>query len=178
MTRRDLAAVAGIALAAALLSGTGWVSRLDGLGIDALFWLRHQLSLDPRPVSDPPVAVIAIDEETYRRLPFKDTPQVMWTPQHAKILNALLDARATVIGFDIIYSTSVESYIPGYERSFLLSLHRGTSDGRIVLSKLQHQEQPIEPFSGYQMVVRADNVRAVNLLEDPDGVDRKVPLFL
>ena len=85
MTRRDLAAVAGIALVSALLSGTGWVSRLDGLGIDALFWLRHQLTRSAGPSADAPVAVIAIDEETYRRPPFKDTPQAMWVPQQAKV---------------------------------------------------------------------------------------------
>ena len=178
MTRRDLAAVAGIAVAAALLFGSDRVGRLDGLGIDTLFWLRQELVPAARPSADAPVAVIAIDEETYRRPPFKDTPQVMWTPQQAKVLDALLDAGASVVGFDIIYSTSVESYIPGYERSFLRSLHRGASDGRIVLSKAQHQEQPIEPFSGLQIAAGADTVRAVNLLEDSDGVVRKLPLFL
>lgn len=178
MTRRDLVAVAGIAVAAALLFGTDRVARLDGLGIDTLFWLRQELAPATRPLADAPVAVIAIDEETYRRPPFKDTPQVMWTPQLAKVLDAVLDAGAAVVGFDIIYSTSVESYIPGYERDFLLSLRRARSDGRIVLSKAQHQEQPIEPFRGHQIAAGGDNVRAINLLEDPDGVVRRVPLFL
>ena len=178
MTRRDLAAVAGIAVAAALLFGSDRVGRLDGLGIDTLFWLRQELAPTVRPAADAPVAVIAIDEETYRRPPFKDTPQVMWTPQQAKVLDALMDAGASVVGFDIIYSTSVESYIPGYERNFLRSLRRAGSDGRIVLSKAQHQEQPIEPFRGLQIAAGAENVRAVNLLEDSDGVVRKLPLFL
>jgi adenylate cyclase len=178
VTRRDLAAVAGIALAAALLSGTGWVSRLDGLGIDALFWLRHQVALSAVPTGDPPVAVIAIDEETYRRPPFKDTPQAMWTPQQAKVLDAVLDAGATVVGYDITYSTSVESLVPGYERSFLISLRRGSGDGRVLLSKAQHQEQAIEPYAGLQMAVRGpDNVRSINLDDDIDGVVRRVPLF-
>jgi len=178
VTRRDLAAVVGIAVAAALLFGNDRVGRLDGLGIDTLFWLRHELVPAARPSADAPVAVIAIDEETYRRPPFKDTPQVMWTPQQAKVLDAVLDAGANVVGFDIVYSTSVESYIRGYERDFLRSLQRGASDGRVLLSKAQHQEQPIEPFRGLQIVVGVDNVRDVNLLEDPDGVVRRVPLFL
>ncbi|MGH7125224.1 MAG: CHASE2 domain-containing protein, partial [Stellaceae bacterium] len=179
MTRRDLAAVAGIALVSALLSGTGWVSRLDGLGIDALFWLRHELTQDARPGADAPVAVIAIDEETYRRPPFQDTPQVLWVPQQAKLLDALLDAGATVVGYDVTYSTSVETLIPGFEKSFLRSLHKGATEGRVVLSKQQLQAKPIEPYVGYQRAVGGvENVRSVNLVEDSDGVMRKVPLFL
>src|SRR5262249_39385407 len=140
---------------------------------------RHQLSLDARPVSDPPVAVIAIDEETYRRPPFKDTPQVMWVPQQAKVLDAVLDAGATVVGYDITYSTSVESLVPGYERPFLKSLHQGAGDGRVLLSKAQHQAQLIEPFRGLQIAAGGpDNVRSINLVEDIDGVVRRVPLFL
>ncbi len=177
MTRRDLAAVAGIAVVSALLSGTSWVSRLDGLGLDALFWLRHQLALDARPTADPPVAVIGIDEETYRRDPFKDTPQVMWVPQQAKVLDALLDASATVVGYDITYSTSVETLIPGFERSFLRSLHKGATEGRIVLSKQQLQAKPIEPYIGFQRAAGVENVRSVNLVEDTDGVVREVQLF-
>jgi len=178
VTRRDLAAVAGIAVAAALLFGSSGVSYLDGLGIDSLFWLRQEFAPAARPAADAPVSVIAIDEETYRRPPFKDTPQVMWTPQQAKVLDALLDAGATVVGYDITYSTSVESYIPGFERPFLRSVHKGASEGRIVLSKAQHQQQPIEPFRGLQIAVGVDNVRSVNLVEDSDGVVRKVPLFV
>ncbi|HEV3178138.1 MAG TPA: adenylate/guanylate cyclase domain-containing protein [Stellaceae bacterium] len=178
MTRRDLAAVAGIAVAATLLFGSDRVARLDGLGIDSLFWLRQELVSSAGGPADAPVAVIAIDEETYRQPSFKDTPRVMWVPQQAKVVDAVLDAGAIVIGFDITYSTSVESYIPGYERSFLRSLHRGASDGRIVLSKAQHQQQPIEPFRGLQIVVGVDNVRSINLIEDSDGVVRKLPLFL
>lgn len=179
MTRRDLAAVAGIAVVSALLAGNGWVSRLDGLGIDALFWLRHELALDARPISDAPVAVIAIDEETYRRPPFQDTPQVLWVPQQAKVLDALLDAGATVVGYDVTYSTSVETLIPGFERSFLRTLHKGAANGRVVLSKQQLQAKPIEPYVGYQAAAGGvENIRSVNLVDDPDGVVRKVPLFL
>ena len=178
MTRRDLAAVAGIALAAALLSGTGWVSRIDGLGIDALFWLRHHLALSAVPTGDPPVAVIAIDEETYRRPPFKDTPQAMWTPQQAKVLDAVLNAGALVVGYDVIYSTSVESYIPGYERDYRQVVRRGGDEGRVVLGEIQHQQQPIVPNRGFILAVRQENLRTLNLDDDSDGVVRRVPLLV
>src|SRR5262249_8358327 len=131
-----------------------------------------------RPAEDAPVVVIAIDEETYRREPFKDTPQVMWAPQQAKVLEAVLNAGAAVVGYDIVYSTSVESYLPGYEREFRRIIRRGGDDGRVVLGEIQHQQQPIVPHRGYIVAVRQENLRSLNLDEDSDGVVRHVPLFV
>lgn len=178
MTRRDLAAVAGIALGAAVLLTSSLFARLDGPGVDAMFWLRQRILGSPRSPADSPVVVIGLDEETYRRPPFVDTPRIMWTPQAAEVLNAVLDAGATVVGFDAVYSTSIEPFIPGYEREFLRSLHRAGSEGRLVLGYVQHQQQPIVPFRGHVLAAGADTLRGLNLLEDPDGVIRRVPLFL
>ncbi|HUN49283.1 MAG TPA: adenylate/guanylate cyclase domain-containing protein [Stellaceae bacterium] len=178
MTRRDVAAVAGIALVAALLLASSLFARLEGPGIDVLFWLRQRILGSPQSPADSPVVVIGIDEETYRRPPFADTPRVMWTPQAAKILNAVLDAGATVVGFDSVYATSIEPFIPGYERDFLRSLHRAGSERRLVLGYMQHQQQPIVPFRGHILAAGTDTLRGLNLLEDPDGVIRRVPLFL
>src|SRR5262249_51656917 len=57
------------------------------------------------------------------------------------------------------------------------SLHKGATEGRIVLSKQQLQAKPIEPYIGFQRAAGVDNVRSVNLVEDADGVVRKVQLF-
>jgi len=178
VTRRDLAAVAGIAVGAALLFGLIVARPLDELGIDCLFWLRQTFLPASHPAGDAPVVVIGIDEETYRREPFKDTPQVMWTPQVGKVLDAVLEGGATVVGFDVVYSTSIESFAPGFERDFLRSLRRGSDQGRIVLGELQHQLQPIVPYRGYIVAAREENLRDLNVDEDSDGIVRRVPLFL
>ena len=42
-------------------------------------------------------------------------------------LGALLDAGAKVIGFDVVYPTSVEPFIRGFERDFLVGHGRGNA---------------------------------------------------
>jgi adenylate cyclase len=173
----DAAAAGAIALAAALCLSLPYFRVLEGLSVDALFWLRHQASGPVRAPKDSPAVVLAIDEETYRREPFAATPQAMWTPQLAQVLNAVLAAGAKVVGFDVIFPTSVEGLVRGYDRDFLLALRRGANEGRVVLGLVQHQAKPISPFAGQSFAVgHKKNIRALNLFEDDDGIIRRVPL--
>ncbi len=152
--------------------------RLEGLSIDVLFWLRHQVY---GPLHDPqssPSVIVAVDEETYRRPPFKGLPKALWTPQLSSVIEATLDGGARVIGHDIILSTSVESHLPGYDRPYLVALREGARQGRIVLGKVQHLNKPISPFPGYSFAVDHErNIRLVNLFRDQDGTIRRIPLF-
>ena len=174
---RDAAAAALIALAVAIVFALPAFRGLDGLSVDALFWLRDRLWASDRRAEDSPTVVLAIDEETYRRPPFADTPQTMWSPELGRVLGALLDAGAKVVGFDVVYPTSVEPFIRGFEREFLLALRRGAREGRVVLGRVQHQEKPIAPFAGYAIAVgREANIRALNVFEDDDGIIRRLPL--
>lgn len=176
MRHRDgLAAIAAIGLSVVLFM-TPAARWLDGLGTDLLFGARQLLQSGAAPESRD-VVVVALDEETYRRPPFNAKPSAMWTPELAKVIEALLDAGVSVIGFDVVFSTSLESLLPGYERPYLLSLRRGARDGRIVLGRVQHQAKPIEPFAGQRFAVGHDrNIRLVNALEDSDGIIRRGPL--
>ncbi len=105
---------------------------MDGLGIDSLFWLRDKFIASDQAAASH-VVVIAVDEETYRRPPFRDIPKAMWTNQFAGIIEATLNAGARVVGFDVIFPTSVEQYLSGFDRSFLLALRNGSTQGKIVL---------------------------------------------
>jgi adenylate cyclase len=175
---RHLLAAAIAAVGVSALFTLMPLGGMQGLSLDLLFWLRHQ-AFGPRhaPASSPTV-VIAIDEETYRRPPFADTPQVMWTPQIAAVMEAALAAGARVVGFDVIYPTSVEPFLRGYERDFLLALRRGAEQGRVVLGRVQHQVRPITPFRGYSFAVgHGRNIRPLNLIEDDDGIIRRLPLY-
>jgi class 3 adenylate cyclase/CHASE2 domain-containing sensor protein len=177
MRIRDAAVAAAVAFLAAVLVLSPPAERLSGLSIDSLFWLRHQLFGGAVPSRPSEAVVIAIDEETYRRTPFRDIPRVMWTPQVADVLGATLDAGAKVVGFDVIFPTSVESYIAGFDRAFRLALLRGARAGKVVLGKVQHQEQPIAPHSGQSFAVGHEkNIRVVNVFEDGDGIIRRLPL--
>jgi class 3 adenylate cyclase len=47
-----------------------------------------------------------------------------------------------------------------------------------VLGKVQHHHKPISPFAGYSYAVgHHRNIRPLNMLEDDDGVIRRLPLF-
>jgi class 3 adenylate cyclase len=147
----------------------------DG-SIDVLLWLRAQLT-DTTPADDPPVAVVAIDEETYRRPPFDELPMVLWAPQLGKVLTAVIDGGARVVGFDLVNPTSVERLFPGYERELLLALRHGGAQGRVVLGHVQRDDQSITPFAGYVLAAGGGrNLRPLNLAPDGDGVIRRVPL--
>lgn len=152
--------------------------RLEGLSLDALNWLRAAI-LPAEGNTDPsPTVVVAIDEETYRTPPFKDVPKVMWTGRIAKVLGAVLDGGAATVGFDVVFPTSVDPYLRGFDREMLLALRKGAREGRVVLGAMQHSEKPITPYAGYRIAVgRGKNIRALNVVTDRDGVARRVPLF-
>lgn len=153
-------------------------AELQGPSIDSLYWLRERLH-GAKPAPNPsPVVVVGIDEETYRRPPFAGTPQALWGPKLGKVVAGMLDGGAAAIGLDLVHPTSVETLIPGFEREYLLTLRRGGKEGRLVLAKVQHQSNPLLPYRGYQIAAGAGNIRSVNLVEDPDGVLRRVPVTL
>jgi len=164
-----------VAFGIALALASPWLARVEGLSVDALYWLDRLYPGSPKPNAD--VVVIAIDEETYRRDGFRDTPRVMWTQPMARTLNAVLDAAPKVIGFDLIYPTTVDPHVPGFDREFLRALRRGADAGRIVLSEVQHQELPIRPFAGQRFAVRgAQNIRPANMSPESDGIIRHYPI--
>jgi adenylate cyclase len=172
---RDLAVIAALALAAAAGFAAGPAADwLRGPSLDLLMPLRHALFAQPAPAGR--VAVLAIDEETYRRPPFSETPQAAWPPLLAPVLNAVA-AEAAVVGFDVVYSTSLDSLQRGFERDFLIALRNAARAGKLVLGKVQHSAHPILPHPAQQIAVGgAANIRPLNVFEDPDGVIRRVPL--
>lgn len=178
MKPRDLFVAGAVVLVMSGLFTLPALDRLDGLSIDILFWLRHQTFGARHAPAASPAVVVAIDEETYRREPFRNLPKVMWTRHLAAVIDAVLAGGARVIGFDVIYPTSVEQFVKGADRDLLITLRRASKNNQVVLGKVQHQYKPIIPFPGYSFAVgHGSNVRSVNLFADVDGVIRHVPLI-
>lgn len=176
--RNHLTNLAGATIVSALFLIPA-LDSIDGLGIDCLFWLRNTLFGNRHSPNNSPTAVIAIDEETYQQSPFKGTPLALWTPYLARLLNNLIDVDAKVIGFDVIFSTSAQKFIPGFDREFLIAQRRAASEGKLVLAKTQHSQKPIVPFAGYGFAAGGgSNIKAANLFTDRDDVVRRAPLFL
>ena len=170
--------VALLIVAAANLVVLPFADRLAGLSVDVLFLLRDRVFGPRHDTQSSPTVVIAIDEETYRRPPFRSLPKVMWSNEIATVLDAVFEGGAKVVGFDVIFPTSVEQKLRGHDRKLLITLRRASQSGRVVLGKVQHQQKPISPFAGYSFAVgHQRNIRPLNLLEDDDGVIRRLPLY-
>ena len=150
----------------------------DGIAFDYLYRLKGGRAAGQAAETAAPVSVIVIDEETYNRPPFAGTPRALWTPHIAAVLNALLDAPATVVGFDTVFATSATGLVRNYDREFLLALHRGASQGRVVIGELLADPQSISPARQFSFAVGLQrNIRPINIRRDPDGVVRAMPLF-
>jgi adenylate cyclase len=167
-------------VAAGLVTGVLAVAPidfLDGLSLDSQFWLR-KTTMGPRHTPETsPTVVVAIDEETYRRAPFAQTPKVLWTPDIAGVIDAVVSGGAKVVGLDIIFPTSVASQLPAFETPFLQTLHKQAQAGRLVLSRVQHSQVQVEPSFAQKIAVgRNQNIRAANVVTDPDGIIRAMPL--
>ena len=177
MRRRDIlvGCLIGCIVSAALAMPA--LSLLRGVSIDVALWLRHVAFGQRYATESSPSVVVALDEESYRTPPFAERPAVLWTPQIATVLNAVVAGGAKVVGFDLILPQSVEVVARGYDRDFLVALHNASREGKVVLGKVQHQLLPIRPFPGQSFAVgHQRNIRSNNLLRDDDEVIRRVPL--
>ena len=186
---RAAAAGALIALAAGLLAASPAFDGLRGLSIDLLTMLRWRAFGNAHPPAASPAVVVALDEETFRTPPFAGSPSVAWTPEIARVLNAIIEGGATVVAFDVIFPTSIEqsavpfgdetlgSRLHGFDRDFLRALALGARSGKIVLGEAQHQASPVLPAPGQRAAVGfTRNIRPLNVDSDADGVIRRVPL--
>jgi serine phosphatase RsbU (regulator of sigma subunit) len=185
------AAAAGIliAVAAGLVAASPAFDWLRGFSIDVLTMLRWQAFGNSHMPASSPVVVVAIDEETFKTAPFEGSPSSTWTPEIGRVLTAIIDGGAKVVGFDIIFPTSIEqsavrfgdetlgSRLRGFDRDYLRALAIGARAGKVVLGQVQHKDDPVLPSPGQRAAVgHGRNIRALNVYSDPDGVVRRIPL--
>jgi adenylate cyclase len=186
VVRRDAVVIILVALICGVVCALPPFNLIHGWSIDALTALRWEVFGARRDPAALPVAVIAIDEETYETPPFKASPTLTWTTEIGRVLNAVIDGGARVVGFDVVFPTSIEqSEIPfgddllgarmrGFDRAFLRSLAAGAVAGKVVLGETLRGDRP---SPGQRIAVgQQKNIRALNTYSDPDGVVRRMPL--
>ncbi|MDB5635738.1 MAG: adenylate/guanylate cyclase protein, partial [Bradyrhizobium sp.] len=88
--RRDAVAIILVALVCGLVPALPPFNLSHGWSIDALTALRWVAFGARRDPASTPVAVIAIDEETYETQPFKGSPTPTWTTEIGRVLNAVI----------------------------------------------------------------------------------------
>jgi len=187
---RDALAIIAIALASAGLFASPAFERGRGLSLDALTWLRFEAFGNRHEAATSPAVVVAIDEETYQTAPFKGSPLLTWTGEIGRVLGAVIEGGAKVVGFDMVFQTSIEqSEIPlgdstlgektrGFDRDFLRALAAAAAGGKVVLGEI-FGEPPILPSPGQRIAVRQQqNLRPLNTYTDSDDVVRRHPLTL
>jgi class 3 adenylate cyclase/CHASE2 domain-containing sensor protein len=188
-TRRDVIAAAAIALLAGVAVALPAFDILRGLSLDALTALRWRAFGQQSDPNSSPIVIVAMDEESFHTPPFEGTPTIAWTREVGRVLTAIIDGGAKVVGFDVVFATSIEqSSIPvgeetlgnrlrGFDRDFLRALALAARDGKVVLGEIQHRDEPILPAAGQRVAVgQQRNIRALNVYDDPDEVVRRIPL--
>ncbi|MEJ2213311.1 MAG: adenylate/guanylate cyclase domain-containing protein [Gammaproteobacteria bacterium] len=177
-TRQNALSVFGLLALTLLFAFSDYFENVDAYSKDIMLLIRHQVFKPKVDPSSSPVVVIAVDEKTYDTEPFSSRPKVLWTPYLAKVQDLLLKSGVKVVGYDIIFSSSVEEDLPGYEKPFLISLLKGARQKKIILGKAQHSKKPVAPHPAQMFVVQGNkNVKALNLHVDPDDIIRRVPMF-
>src|SRR5690349_12261332 len=142
--RRALIAAA-LAVASGVAVATPPFDMLSGLSLDLLTGLRWHLLGNAHDPAQSPAVVVALDEETYRTPPFEGTPNVTWTREIGRVLSAVIEGGAAVVGFDIVFPVSIEqSQVPfadetlgarvrGFDRDYLRALATAAKSGKVVL---------------------------------------------
>ena len=189
IAKRDMLAVITIALVTGIVFASPALEAVQGFSIDALTTLRWELFGNRHDPDSAPVVVVAIDEESYQTPPFKGSPTLTWTREIGRVLTAIVDGGAKVVGFDIVLQSSIEqSEIPfgddvlgarvhGFDRDFLRALATTSAAGKLVLGEVQSRDQPVRPSPGQRVAVRQQsNIRALNVYTDADDVIRRLPL--
>lgn len=187
--RHDTLAVIAIALVSGILFASPATDIVHGLSLDLLTALRWQMFGARYDPAAAPAVVVVIDEDSYRTPPFKGSPTLTWTREIGRVLTAVVDGGAKVVGFDIVFPTTIEqSEIPfgeemvgarlrGFDRDYLRALASAAAAGKIVLGEVQHRDEPIRPSAGQRIAVgQQRNIRALNAYVDRDDVVRRLPL--
>src|SRR3984893_15951706 len=133
---RDVIAIILVALACGFAVVLPPFSFFHNSSIDVLTVLRWEAFGARRDPASSPVAVIAIDEETSETPPFKGSPIPTWTPEIGRVLDAVIDGGAKVVGLDIVFLTSIEQSEIRFGDDLLGGRLRGF-DRRVPLSPWQ-----------------------------------------
>jgi adenylate cyclase len=181
--------IAAIALVCAAASVSPAARPIRGLSLDLLTALRWEMFGRRHDASASPTVVVAIDEESLRTAPFKDSPRLTWTGEIGRVLGAVLEGGAKVAGFDVVIPNSIEqSEIPfgegvlgekvrGFDRDFLRALATASAGGKVVLGETLGGEQSVRPSPGQRIAVRQQqNIRPLNIFTDADDIVRRLPL--
>jgi adenylate cyclase len=173
-----------VTIALGVLFAVAGLAAGEGMGLlDGVFYDMSLAVNDHRPgTPDESVAVIALDRDSLDSPELAALPRVFFSPAWAKLVDALSEAQARAIGFDIIFSYSANRF-PGfeggqYDRDFLAALARARD--KVVLAR-SGRTYPAQPFFYAVFDPVADSgkdepgaIAYAELSPDPDGIYRRM----
>lgn len=131
--------------------------------------LLNRVAPKPAPIEDK-IAIIGIDDESYDKL---DAPLLLYVGFFAKIINALADAGATIVVFDINPAASLEKVAPQIDLEFMKSMKRANDMGTRVY--LGFKSGKIGGLMPHRKFLFASNwqIGFTDMFPDDDGLRRR-----
>jgi adenylate cyclase len=141
--RFEVLAISFFALIAAFVVSIPATNPMRGRSLDALTTLRWYAFGERRPPHASSTVVIALDEETYSTPPFKGSPTLTWMGDIGRVVSAAIEAGARVVGFDVVFASSIEesqirfggdtlgAKLRGFDRDYLRALRRPRRQDRV-----------------------------------------------
>ncbi|MEH6631597.1 MAG: adenylate/guanylate cyclase domain-containing protein [Halopseudomonas aestusnigri] len=159
---------------------------LRGLSIDVLqsmAFAKHDLldnGEEPSMRSD--VSLIMLDEASYQSTALANTPRVLWTPEFAEVITAVMEADSKILGLDIILPTTAANWTGNrtHDRTFMQSLAKyGRKEDRLLMGEVYLQNSALRPFKGFIHAIGGDkNIRPLNVTPDNDNIVRQIPDYV
>jgi adenylate cyclase len=187
--RFEALAILLFALIAGFVVSIPATNPMRGWSLDALTTLRWYAFGERRTPHASSTVVVALDEETYSTPPFKGSPTLTWTGDLGRVVSAAIEAGARVVGFDVVFASSIEDSqirfgddtlgvkLRGFDRDYLRALASGGRTGKIVLGETESGGHSISPTAGQRLAVGGRvNLRSLNVHTDVDDVVRRIPL--
>ena len=157
-------------VSAAIVALVGGPIGADGQLLDLLVKAREVVFPVRDPAEKSPVVVIALDKRSLDEPEIASYPRTFLAPVWAPVLDAVFEAGARAVGFDLLFSYSANRFSPGFDTPFLAVI--GEHRERFVLAR-SAATLPARPFLA---ALRNDNegLGLVELIADPDGSYRRV----
>jgi adenylate cyclase/guanylate cyclase len=173
-----------------IVGATLFIGResLRGLSIDVLqsiAFLKHDL-VGPgsnlgkdKPARSADVSLIVLDEASYRSESLVNTPRVLWTPEFAKVISAVMEADSKILGLDIILPTTAANWTGDrtHDRTFMQALAKyGRKEGRLIMGEVYLEASSLSPYKGFAYAIGgAKNIFPLNVVPDSDNIIRQIP---
>ncbi len=156
-------------VSATIAVSVGGPTSADGPLLDLLVKARA-IVFPVKDTAEPsPVVVIALDKRSLEEPEIAPYPRTFLAPVWATVLDAVFEAGAQAVGFDLLFSYSANRFSANYDAPFLAAI--GKHRGRVVLAR-SAATVPARPFLA---ALRNDDeaLGLVDLTADRDGRFRR-----